>query len=126
MSSPIGMSNPNHTPQDGVNRFSKFATGQAPQPDLPAQAKTTADQQRELQASQATDAVRVALEDLLKKMANSENDLKFSIDPANNDIVVHVVNHATSEVLREIRLNNLVGFGDEHDALHGVFVMQKA
>lgn len=96
-------------------------------PKQVTQTKTQATDKEDGGGMQTTvETVRTALEELLEQMANDTNALHFSVDEGNSSIVVKVINEATDEVVREIRLEKLLGLGQESSALRGVFVLQKA
>lgn len=77
-----------------------------------------------LQDVSSREHMQAALEELVQKLATTENSLKFSVDDLNSDLVIHVVNKHSDEVVREIRLSNVVDVGQDSRALRGIFVLQ--
>ena len=69
--------------------------------------------------------MQAALEELVQKLSTTENSLRFSVDDLNSDLVIHVVNKHSDEVVREIRLSNVVDVGQDSRALRGIFVLHE-
>lgn len=86
---------------------------------------STQEAKENLQDISSREQMQAALEELVQKLSTTENSLRFSVDDLNSDLVIHVVNKHSDEVVREIRLSNVVDVGQDSRALRGIFVLHE-